>query len=354
MLVVMQTDATQVRNRPGVRRDHATWDSSRCPCPAGSARPSASSATTAGRRLAHHRRCRGVAQVLHVSKPYKQVSREWKAGEHGRRRSRRGVRRRWQRVVRRSRGRARSNRRSRSSTAARAVRAAGATALRGGAFKPRSSPYAFQGLGKQGLELLALARRETGLPIVTEAMDEAGANLVAEYADCIQIGARNMQNYSLLKVVGPARQAGAAQARHGGDDQRPAAERRVHPGRGQLAGDPVRARRAQLRQRGAQHVRPERDPDRAEAVAPADHRRPESRHRAARQGDANGARGGGGRRGRHHRRGAPATRIGRCPTARSRCTRSSSPSSCAELRLIATAIDRSVAPSPGTAPVAVG
>ena len=87
-------------------------------------------------------------------------------------------------------------------TAARAVRAAGATALRGGAFKPRSSPYAFQGLGKQGLELLALARRETGLPVVTEAMDEAGANLVAEYADCIQIGARNMQNYSLLKVVG--------------------------------------------------------------------------------------------------------------------------------------------------------
>jgi len=87
-------------------------------------------------------------------------------------------------------------------TAARAVRAAGASALRGGAFKPRSSPYAFQGLGKRGLELLALARRETGLAIVTEAMDEEGANLVAEYGDCIQIGARNMQNYSLLKVVG--------------------------------------------------------------------------------------------------------------------------------------------------------
>ncbi|MEO6445095.1 MAG: 3-deoxy-7-phosphoheptulonate synthase, partial [Gemmatimonadaceae bacterium] len=80
--------------------------------------------------------------------------------------------------------------------------AAGGTALRGGAFKPRSSPYSFQGLGKKGLELLALARRETGLPIVTEAMDESGAELVAEYADCIQIGARNMQNYSLLKAVG--------------------------------------------------------------------------------------------------------------------------------------------------------
>jgi 3-deoxy-7-phosphoheptulonate synthase len=87
-------------------------------------------------------------------------------------------------------------------TAARAVRAAGASALRGGAFKPRSSPYAFQGLGKKGLEMLALARRETGLPVVTEALDEEGAHLVAEYADMIQIGARNMQNYSLLRAVG--------------------------------------------------------------------------------------------------------------------------------------------------------
>ncbi|MGI9078202.1 MAG: 3-deoxy-7-phosphoheptulonate synthase [Gemmatimonadaceae bacterium] len=86
-------------------------------------------------------------------------------------------------------------------TTARAVQAAGASCLRGGAFKPRSSPYSFQGLGKRGLELLALARRETGLPIVTEAMDEAGAELIAEMGDCIQIGARNMQNYSLLKAV---------------------------------------------------------------------------------------------------------------------------------------------------------
>jgi len=88
---------------------------------------------------------------------------------------------------------------------ARAVKAAGATALRGGAFKPRTSPYSFQGLGKKGLELLALARQESVLPIVTEAMDEAGAELVAEYADCIQLGARNMQNYSLLKAVGRLR-----------------------------------------------------------------------------------------------------------------------------------------------------
>ena len=85
------------------------------------------------------------------------------------------------------------------------VKAAGALALRGGAFKPRSSPYSFQGLGRKGLELLAIAKRETGLAIVTEAMDEEGAHLVAEVADCIQIGARNMQNYSLLKTVGRIR-----------------------------------------------------------------------------------------------------------------------------------------------------
>jgi 3-deoxy-7-phosphoheptulonate synthase len=142
----------------------------------------------------------GVAEIIHVTKPYKQVSREWQAqntivtiapgvsfggpevqviagpcsveSEH--------------QIV----------------TAARAVKAAGATAMRGGAFKPRSSPYSFQGLGRRGLELLALARRETGLPIVTEALDEDGAHVVAEFADCIQVGARNMQNYSLLRAVG--------------------------------------------------------------------------------------------------------------------------------------------------------
>ena len=88
---------------------------------------------------------------------------------------------------------------------AHAVRDAGATVLRAGAFKPRSSPYSFQGLGAEGLKLLARARAETGLLIVTEAMDPEGADQVAEVADIIQIGARNMQNYSLLKKVGRLR-----------------------------------------------------------------------------------------------------------------------------------------------------
>ncbi|NUO64052.1 MAG: 3-deoxy-7-phosphoheptulonate synthase [Gemmatimonadaceae bacterium] len=142
----------------------------------------------------------GVAEVIHVSQPYKQVSREWQpestivtiapgvsfgGGEIP--------------IIA---GPCSVESEQQIIASAKAVRAAGAVALRGGAFKPRSSPYAFQGLGKKGLELLALAREETGLAIVTEAMDDEGAHLVAEHADCIQIGARNMQNYSLLKTVG--------------------------------------------------------------------------------------------------------------------------------------------------------
>jgi 3-deoxy-7-phosphoheptulonate synthase len=83
-----------------------------------------------------------------------------------------------------------------------AVRIAGAHALRGGAFKPRSSPYAFQGLGLKGLRILQKAKMETGLPIVTEVVDSRDVFWVSEYADVLQIGARNMQNFSLLKEVG--------------------------------------------------------------------------------------------------------------------------------------------------------
>jgi len=142
----------------------------------------------------------GVAEVIHVTKPYKQVSREWRpentlvtiapgvvfGGEE----------------IPIIAGPCSVETEAQIVLAAQQVRDAGGAALRGGAYKPRSSPYAFQGLGKKGLELLALARRETGLPIVTEALDDEGAHLVAEVADCIQIGARNMQNYSLLRTVG--------------------------------------------------------------------------------------------------------------------------------------------------------
>jgi 3-deoxy-7-phosphoheptulonate synthase len=141
-----------------------------------------------------------VHEVIYVTKPYKQVSREWKAE---------------QTVVRLPGGLAiggddivvmagpcsvESERQILD--AAVAVRDAGATILRGGAFKPRSSPYSFQGLGVAGLKMLARARAETGLLIVTEAMDPEGVDAVAKVADIIQLGARNMQNYSLLKHAG--------------------------------------------------------------------------------------------------------------------------------------------------------
>ena len=89
--------------------------------------------------------------------------------------------------------------------AARAVKAGGAHILRGGAYKPRSSPYSFRGLGVQGLELLDIARQETGLPIITEVMPPSDVEVVARYADILQIGARNMQNYNLLDEVGKTR-----------------------------------------------------------------------------------------------------------------------------------------------------
>jgi 3-deoxy-7-phosphoheptulonate synthase len=85
---------------------------------------------------------------------------------------------------------------------AKAIKAKGAKILRGGAFKPRSSPDSFQGLGMEGLKLLRLASKETGLPIVTEVMDTRQVELVAEYTDLIQVGSRNMQNFPLLKEVG--------------------------------------------------------------------------------------------------------------------------------------------------------
>ncbi len=87
---------------------------------------------------------------------------------------------------------------------ARAVKVAGATVLRGGAFKPRTSPYSFRGLGEDGLKLLEQARAETGMPVITEVMDTRDVDLVSRYADILQIGARNMQNFVLLEEVGKA------------------------------------------------------------------------------------------------------------------------------------------------------
>ena len=141
----------------------------------------------------------GVAEVIPVSAPYKLVSREAKkentvvsvggvpvGGKH-------------LAVVA---GPCAVESEAQAMETAHIVRSAGAVLYRGGAFKPRTSPYSFQGMGEEGLKILAKVRRETGLPVVTEVLDTETAELVAEHADCLQVGARNMQNFSLLRRLG--------------------------------------------------------------------------------------------------------------------------------------------------------
>ncbi len=144
----------------------------------------------------------GVREVIKVSKPYKQVSREWREEdtliELGN-----GVVLGGPEVVVMA-GPCAVESREQILEVADQVRDLGATVLRGGAFKPRTSPYSFQGLGAEALEHMAEARERTGLAIVTEAVDSESAEQVAEHADVIQIGARNMQNYRLLRCAGRA------------------------------------------------------------------------------------------------------------------------------------------------------
>jgi 3-deoxy-7-phosphoheptulonate synthase len=144
----------------------------------------------------------GVLECIPVTQPYKQVSREWREEDT---------------VITLANGTVIGGpdvvlmagpcaveSEDQILTSARVLRDAGVTILRGGAFKPRTSPYSFQGLGQKGLEYLARAREETGLAIVTEAIDPDGVDRVAEYADIVQIGARNMQNFPLLRRAGRA------------------------------------------------------------------------------------------------------------------------------------------------------
>jgi 3-deoxy-7-phosphoheptulonate synthase len=145
----------------------------------------------------------GVKDVIHVSKPYKMVSRDFhprptiiKIGsvEIGEGRSPVIIA-----------GPCAVESEDQIIRTARAVKAAGAELLRGGAFKPRTGPYTFQGLKEEGLKLLALAKKETGLPIVSEVMTAENVELVARYVDVLQVGARNMQNFDLLREVGRIR-----------------------------------------------------------------------------------------------------------------------------------------------------
>jgi 3-deoxy-7-phosphoheptulonate synthase len=155
---------------------------------------------------AHFARCNGVADAVPVSKPFKLVSREVKheetvialasaagAAQFGG--GRFGV------IA----GPCAVENRDQLLATAEGVKAGGAHVLRGGAFKPRTSPYSFQGMKEEGLKLLAEARARTGLPVVTEVVDTRDVELVAEYADMVQIGARNMQNFALLDAAGQLR-----------------------------------------------------------------------------------------------------------------------------------------------------
>ena len=144
----------------------------------------------------------GVEQVLPILKPYKLVSRELSPDPTVIQvRGRRIGDARFGLIA----GPCTVEYREQTLETARAVAQAGATMLRGGAFKPRTSPYTFSGLGEEALTILVEAREETGLPIVTELMDPRDVEAVLEHADVIQIGARNMQNFNLLSEVGRAR-----------------------------------------------------------------------------------------------------------------------------------------------------
>ena len=144
----------------------------------------------------------GVAQVVPVSRPYKMASREFHPGDTVI--DVRGVKIGAGHLTIMA-GPCSVESEEQTLTTARAVRAAGANILRGGAFKPRTSPYAFRGLGEEGLKILSAARDETGLPIITEVMSERDVELVGRYADILQIGSRNMQNFMLLDEVGDAK-----------------------------------------------------------------------------------------------------------------------------------------------------
>jgi 3-deoxy-7-phosphoheptulonate synthase len=141
----------------------------------------------------------GVADAVPVSKPWKLVSREVKPDDTFVRIGKAQIGGGKFGIIA---GPCAVESREQVDQAATAVRAAGAHFLRGGAFKPRTSPYSFQGMKEDGLKILADAREKTGLPVVTEVMDTRDVELVARYADVLQVGARNMQNFSLLEAVG--------------------------------------------------------------------------------------------------------------------------------------------------------
>lgn len=151
---------------------------------------------------AHFENLAGVADAIRVTKPYKLISRDLRPEKSIVKIGNATIGGNQLAIIA---GPCALENHSQVLATAETVAASGARFFRGGAFKPRTSPYAFQGLGEDGLQMLAEVRDQFGLNIVTEAMDEHGVDAVEKYGDCIQIGARNMQNYSLLRYVGKTR-----------------------------------------------------------------------------------------------------------------------------------------------------
>ena len=169
-----------------------------------------------------------------------------------------------------------------------AVKAAGARILRGGAYKPRTSPYAFQGLKEQGLKYLAEARKRTGLPVVTEVLETESAELVAEYSDILQIGARNIQNFTLLRRVGEMGKPVLLKRGMATSIQEFLLSAEYILAAGNPQRDPLRARHPHLRDLHALHARPQRGARAQEALAPSGGRGPVARHRPLGPGRAHG------------------------------------------------------------------
>ncbi len=247
-------------------------------------------------RVAHLGTLDGVEQVIRISSPYKLAS-----SEHQVERTRvriNGVELGLGQELVVMAGPCAVESREQLMETARCVKREGARVLRGGAFKPRTSPYSFQGLGLPALELLHQAHDEYGLPVISEIVDPTDVPAFDEHVDIIQVGARNMANFVLLKAVGQSRRPVLLKRGLSRHDRGVAARRRVHPLRRQPERDPVRARHPHLRDRDAQHARPLGGASPALPDAPADHRRPEPRHRPSSPGCADGP---GGRRRRRRR-----------------------------------------------------
>ncbi|HCX28970.1 MAG TPA: 3-deoxy-7-phosphoheptulonate synthase, partial [Blastocatellia bacterium] len=201
MLIVMKADATEGQVKDVVRVIEGLGYKAH-PMPGASRTAIGITGNQTAVDASHFENLAGVAEAVRVSKPYKLVTLDLRAEKTIVRVGDAEIGGEELAIIA---GPCAVESRNQAFAVAEAVRRSGARFFRGGAFKPRTSPYAFQGLGEEGLKILAEIRDAYGLKIVTEALDESGVDLVERYGDVIQIGARSMQNFTLLRRVGKSR-----------------------------------------------------------------------------------------------------------------------------------------------------